>query len=438
MRLCLLSILIVAGVFAQQQDSLTIDKAVDIVLKRHPSITQAQEALEASRAHTQGLTSANYPSVNATVSDVYLGPEYPFNLGGLKFAMFPDNNFDAHIGATYTVYDFGKRSMTLEAGKTGEKSASDQLQSVKTQLYYQVLQLFTSIILQEKSVTVADEGIAELDRHLVDVRKKIEAGSATEFDALKTQVQLTGAQGQRIDIASDMAKKKTALGQLLGFTPAASLDLKGGFDTLPARLNVDSLISYALDNRSERALAVNARQSAKIQREIAKKENLPVLNIHASGGFKNGFPDTVAPPRTDISTPRINWSAGAEVSIPLYDGKRAHFHEQEAARNEMASNAALNTIDERIKTEVLQAKEDVEASFSKLDISQAQITFAQRSLELARLKYDAGVVTNLDVLDAENDFSQAKLGHLRNQYQYTQSIYALDKAIGRMPFTLPQ
>jgi outer membrane protein TolC len=201
---------------------------------------------------------------------------------------------------------------------------------------------------------------------------------------------------------------------------------------------VDSLISYALDNRSERALAVNARQSAKIQREIAKKENLPVLNIHASGGFKNGFPDTVAPPRTDISTPRINWSAGAEVSIPLYDGKRAHFHEQEAARNEMASNAALNTIDERIKTEVLQAKEDVEASFSKLDISQAQITFAQRSLELARLKYDAGVVTNLDVLDAENDFSQAKLGHLRNQYQYTQSIYALDKAIGRMPFTLPQ
>jgi outer membrane protein TolC len=328
--------------------------------------------------------------------------------------------------------------MTLEASKTGEESASDQLQSVKTQLYYQVLQLFSSIILQEKSLRVADEGIAELDRHLVDVRKKIEAGSATEFDALKTQVQRANAQGQRIDIASDMAKKKTALSQLLGFTPAASLDLKGGFDTLPARLNVDSLISYALDNRSERALAVNARQSAKIQREIAKKENLPVLNIHASGGFKNGFPDTVAPPRTDISTPRINWSAGAEVSIPLYDGKRAHFHEQEAARNEMASNAALNTIDERIKTEVLQAKEDVEASFSKLDISQAQITFAQRSLELARLKYDAGVVTNLDVLDAENDFSQAKLGHLRNQYQYTQSIYALDKAIGRMPFTLPQ
>ncbi len=434
MRLCLLAFLIAAGVFAQEQDSLTIDRAVEIVLKRHPSITQAKEELEAARAHTHGLTSANYPSVSADITDTYLGPEYPFNLEGLKFAMFPDNNFDAHIGAMYTVYDFGKRSMAIEASKTGEESATDQLQNATTGLCYQVLQLFTTIILQEKSLRVTDEGIEELDRHLVEVRKKIEAGSATEYDELKTEVQRSVAQSQRIDIASDLTKKKAVLRQLLGWTQEAPIVLKGDFDTLSSRLNTDSLISYAFNNRSERALALHAKQSAKIQRQIAEVENLPVLNIHASGGFKNGFPDTVAPPKTDISTPRINWSAGAEVSIPLYDGKRAKFHEKEAARNELASNAALNTLDERIKTEVLQAIEDVMASFSKLDISRGQIRFAQKSLELARLKYDAGVVTNLDVLDAENDFSQAQLGHLRNQYQYTQSIYELDKAIGVMPF----
>jgi outer membrane protein TolC len=420
------------GVFAQS-DSLTIDKALEIVLKRHPSINQAQEALEASRAHTQSLSSANYPSVFADVSDFYLGPEYPFNLGVAKFPMYPDNNFDAHIGALYTVLDFGKRALTIEAGKTGEASAADRLTGVKTDLYYQVVQLFTAIILQEKSIVVADEGIAELDRHLLDVRKKIEAGSATEYDVLKTQVQRTVAQSQRVDIASDLTKKQTALRQLLGVAPGSPIALKGGFDTISVRLNADSLLMVALNNRSERALALNTNQSAKLQRDLAKKENLPVLNVHASGGFKNGFPDNAPPPNTDISTPRINWSAGAEVSLPLYDGKRAKFHEQEAARSELASDAALNAVDERIKTEVLQAASDVEASFSKLDISRSQIAFAQRSLELARLKYDAGVVTNLDVLDAENDFSQAKLGHLRNQFQYTQSLFALDHAIGRLP-----
>ena len=187
MRYCILGLLIATGALAQQ-DSLTIGKAVEIVLKRHPSINQAQEALEAARAHTQSLTSANYPSVSADVSDFYLGPEYPFNLGMAKFAMFPDNNFDAHIGAMYTLYDFGKRSMTIEVSKTGEQSAADLLTGVKTDLYFQVLQLFTAIVLQEKSIVVADEGIAEYDRHLLDVQKKIEAGSATEYDVLKTQV----------------------------------------------------------------------------------------------------------------------------------------------------------------------------------------------------------------------------------------------------------
>jgi outer membrane protein TolC len=335
----------------------------------------------------------------------------------------------------YTLYDFGKRSMALDASKTGEKSASDRLSGVKIDLRFQVLQLFAAIILQEKSITVADEGIAELDRHLAEVRKKIEAGSATEYDELKTQVQRFTAQSQRVDIASDLSKKQTALRQLLGFAPGSPIPFKGGFDTFSVQLSADSLIMSAFNSRSERALALHSKESATLQRNIAHKENLPVLNIHASGGLKNGFPDTMPPPNTDISTPRINWSAGAELSIPLYDGKRAHYHENEAARNESASDAAVHVIEERIKTEVLQAMADVEASFSKLDLSRSQVMVAQRSLELARLKYDAGVVTNLDVLDAENDFSQAQLGHLRNQYQYTQSMYALDHTTGVMPRT---
>jgi outer membrane protein TolC len=265
------------------------------------------------------------------------------------------------------------------------------------------------------------------------VQKKIAAGSATEYDVLKTQVQRATAQSLRIDIAADLAKKQLALRQLLGFAPGAPIILKGGFDTLVVKLNADSLVTAALSGRSERALALHSKQSAKLQRDLTSKENLPNFNVHASAGFKNGFPDDVPPPNTDISTPRVNWSAGAEVSVPLYDAKRAKYHEQEAARNELATNAALNAVDERIKTEVLQAASDVEASFSKLDISRAQIAFAKRSLELAQLKYDAGVVTNLDVLDAENDFSQAQLGHLRNQFQYTQSLFALDHAIGRLP-----
>jgi outer membrane protein len=417
----------------QTQDSLTIDKAVEIVLKRHPSVAQAQEALAASREHTQGLKCAYYPFVNAIASDVYLGPQYPFNLGVAKFPMFPDNNFDAHIGADYTVFDFGKRRTSVETGTIGEANASDRLRSVKTGLYYQVSQLFTTIILEQKSVRVADDAIAELDRHLLDVKKKFETGSATEYDVLKTEVQRAGARNRRIDIGADLTKKQAVLRQLLGLPPDAAVPLQGGFDTLFVPLNADSLIQSAVQNRSDYAMVLHTKQSAQLQRQSAKIENLPVVGVHASAGFKNGFPDDEPPPNTDITTPRFNWSAGAQVSVPVFDGMRARHREREAERSEEAAAAAVNDLEERLKTDVLQAKADVEATYSKLDISRTQVQFANRSLELARLKYDAGVLTNLDVLDAENDFSEAQLGHLQNQYRYVMSRYSLGQATGAFP-----
>ena len=431
MRLCLLSILIVTGVFAQQPDSLTIDKAVDIVLKRHPSITQAKEALEAARAHTQGLKSLNYPSVNAVASYGYIYPDDPISFQGYSARFMPENNYDAHFGADYVIYDFGKRSTILETGKVSESSAAQRLQSIRENLAYQVLLLFTAIIFQEKSLQVAEEGIVELDRHLIDVKKKLEAGGATEYDMLKTEVQRAGAQSLKIDIANDLTKKMLALSQFLGMKPDSPIVLKGAFDTLAMHCNADSLVQSALAKRTEHALAIDLKESARLERKNAGLENVPVVGVRASAGIKNGL-------LPDINKIKFDASFGGQVSMPIYDGLKAKFHEKEAARNELALCAALAGIDERIKTEVLQAAEDVAASYSKLDISRNQVLLAGRSLELARLKYDAGVVTNLDVLDAENDFSQAKLGHLRNQYQYAQSIYALGHAIGGVPFTLPR
>ncbi len=293
------------------------------------------------------------------------------------------------------------------------------------------MQIFHNILLLEKCVEVAEDGIAELDRHLLIVKKKLETGSATEYDVLKTEVQRAIAQSQLIDIENDRAKKQALLRQLLGLVPDAPLHLKGSFDAPQTHLNRDSLIECALKRRIEHTLAIHKIESAKLQRESAHRENLPVLGGYISAGFKNGLPDTAPPPNTNISTPRIDWAIGARASIPIYDGMRTRHHETEAERNELAAAAGLRDIEERIKIEVLQAKTDVESAFEKLAVSATQVRFAGESLTLARLKYEAGVITNHDVLDAENDVEQAKLVHLQNQYRYVMGRYALDQVTGK-------
>jgi outer membrane protein len=244
-------------------------------------------------------------------------------------------------------------------------------------------------------------------------------------------VQRAAAQGQRIDIGNDLAKMQVVLRQLLGLSQNTPLAVKGGFDVPAIHLNEDSLIAVSLKNRTEYDQAVHAKESARLGRESAARENLPVLGVRASLGFKNGLPDNNMPP--DINTPRVNWAAGAQVSMPVFDGMKAASRKKEAERNDNAAAAAVLDIGERIRTDIISAKADVGAAFAKLDISKTQVEFAQRSLDLARLKYDAGVITNHDVLDAENDFSQAKLGDLQNRFKYVMSLYTLDQATGKFP-----
>jgi outer membrane protein len=421
--------LAVFGVSAQPQDSLPIDKAVEIVLKRHPSVAQAQEALAAAKAHTQGLKSAYYPSANAAASYTNIGPKQEIsipipNIPQTSFSLFPENNYDVHLGAEYTVYDFGKRSTAVKSGKAAEAISADNLDKTKLALSFQTVQVFNVIVFTEKSITVADEGHASLDRHLAIVKKKLETGSATDYDVLKTQVQRSSAQSQRIDLLNSLARNQAVLRQLLGLPPDAHLCLIGRFTALSVILTVDSLVRVALDNRSERRLALHNKESARLARESAKVENFPVIGVRAAAGFKNGI-------LPDINEPRFNWSAGAQVSVPLFDGMRSRNREKEAGYSENAAGNALGDAEERIVADVLSAKADVDAAFAKLDISTTQVTFAQQTLALARLKYAAGVITNHDVLDAENDFSQAQLGDLQNRFKYVMSLYALDQATGK-------
>jgi outer membrane protein TolC len=62
--------------------------------------------------------------------------------------------------------------------------------------------------------------------------------------------------------------------------------------------------------------------------------------------------------------------------------------------------------------------------------TEVQVRQATAALALARTRYQAGVVTNLDVLDAETVLAQAKLVQLRARYDLVRSRYQLQQAVG--------
>ena len=83
-----------------------------------------------------------------------------------------------------------------------------------------------------------------------------------------------------------------------------------------------------------------------------------------------------------------------------------------------------------VRTEVLQAAADVRAAAKKLESVEINVLRAQKALEFARSRYEAGTVTNLDLLDTEDAYAQAELLRIQALFQFVLSRLALRRAAG--------
>lgn len=409
------------------QDSLTVDQAVRHVLDHHPAIAQASQNVLASEARALQSNSWWYPDVSAEGSYAFLAPVAKLSFPGLgDFKLYPADNYDAHVGGRYTVYDFGKRDALADVSNSRVMSSRDAVDLTKNALAYQTIRVFYSILFLERSIKVQDEQIEALNQHLLMTQRRVSAGTATSFDVLTTQVRVAAAQNQKLDQLNILQKQRAILAQLLGETSAKPIRIRGAFEHLSVPTNSDSLLQSAVRQRMEIKLAQDGERSAELQQKLTSLGNKPSLNVSLTYGFKNGYI-----PNLDVL--RGNAVAAVVAEVPIFDGWRNEHQQEEAQANVLAEQAHQKDIAQQVRSDVQQAVADVEAAASKIPISELQLQHAKEAVSIARQRYETGSVTNLDLLDAQAAEASAKLANLQSLYRLVMSKYELRRSIGAEP-----
>ena len=66
----------------------------------------------------------------------------------------------------------------------------------------------------------------------------------------------------------------------------------------------------------------------------------------------------------------------------------------------------------------------------RIDTSSVAVTKAEEDFKIAQVRYNAGVGTNLDVIDAELALAQAKTNYIQALYDYNTGKAKVEKAMG--------
>ncbi|MGO9480517.1 MAG: TolC family protein [Candidatus Kryptoniota bacterium] len=404
-------------------DSLTLEASIQKALQTNPEILQAAHSVDVYESRVDESKSSYYPDASADLAYARLGPASAISFFGEGFQLYPLNTWDEHLGIEGTIYDFNKRNKSVDLAASQVTTAQDRLELAKDGLSYRTIQTFYAILFLEKSILVQDEEIKNLNDHLLMTQKKVQAGSATDFDVLTTQVRVAAAENSKINLQNNLENTKVAFRQIVGLPADSPVNLAGEFTEAPVALNADSLISLALDNRVEMKVANDQLSTAQMQYKVASSTNNPTLNASLMWGLKNGF-------FPDETSMRGNFVAGVQLAVPIFDGFREKNLEEEAGAGIRVSEDYRNNMAEQIKADVQKGISDARSSMDRINMTAITVEQAKSAVEQARVRYQAGTVTNLDLLDAETSLSEAELMQIQALYQFVISSYELDQALG--------
>jgi outer membrane protein TolC len=423
MLLCL-SLAVPAFPQTATSDSLTVDEAVRLVLERNHSLREAEDAMAIFKAKVEQNESAFRPGVRGNLAYARIGPLSEISIPEFgSFQLYPANNYDLHAGLRQLLYDGKHTAETVNLSRSQVESAADRWELLKRDLAYQTVQLFDSILFLRENIRVQADYVKTLDDHLEVTRKKVGLGTATELDALNIQVRVVSAQDQKLDLENSLEKQAIALRKLIGFEEETPLKFRGEFHYESLAANPDELVQNAWQKRLEVRAVENLKQTANIQYRLAGTLAKPSLSLNVLVGAKNGyFPD--------LNKPKLNFVAAVQADIPIFDGHLTKSMKAEASANLKVVEDRNKELLEMIKAEVLQAIADVKTSEQKLQSVEINIEQARKALEFALIRYEAGTITNLDLLDTEQAHTEAEFIKLQALYKFVLAKLALERAVG--------
>ncbi|UOR04523.1 TolC family protein [Hymenobacter aerilatus] len=405
-------------------DSLSLETTIRSVLDANPSINALQEEVNRAQASLAETRTYLKPVVNGNASYTRIDPvvKLPFDGQVLQFA--PNNNYDVHVAAQYTVLDMGRTRANIDLSRSRIASATDQIAVTRRDLAFSAAQSYYGILFAREAIRVQDAQIASLLQHQREMEKRVEGGVSTSFDVTTTKVRIAQAQNTKIDLQNQLQNQEVQLARLLHRPESEVVPVRGRFEYNPQAVDVAAALAAGSENRPEVKLAKDAEQTAIAQQRVVEASNRPSLNVLGQAGAKNGY---ILP---NIERMRFNTVLGAQLNVPIYDGNRNKTQRVGAQSAVKGAQARTQDTQEQVRADVLQAVNNMQASTARYDNSQVQIGQATDALTRAKSRYRYGVGNNLDVLDAETQLAQSRLSRLQAIYNYTIGQYQLRRATG--------
>lgn len=348
------------------------------------------------------------------------------NFAGSTFAMPAIQPYSSlAVNAEIEIFGGFESTRHLQAAQLSSEASEHNLKYAQEKLKARVRTLFYQALGSQILVTVADQNIQTLERHLNDINSRVRSGVSTKFDALRTEVQLEDARTEKFAAESNVAISRARLFEAMGLVDnGQNLDGKLPEDFSQYDLNKVTLQSAT---REDRLAHLKTLESQTRLASAAKAHWMPKVSLFGTEEWYNNTNHSISESDEKF---RSAYALGILLKWNLFDGGASLASQRQAELAKKIADEKLAQFDEAIPVDIEEAKRKFSYNLTNFKAKQSSIRKAEEALRLAEGGVRAGTRTNTEALDSVVDLNRAKAASVKSQIEAIEALGQLELAIG--------
>ncbi len=417
---------------------LSLGQVEQVALGQQPQVLVARAATNTAVALADQARAPLLPQVTAT-AEYARGNSLPRQTiggtpttvagggsGSVSFATALSQSSDywsVGVSASQLIYDFGQTNGRYRAADLNAEAMHQAELTTRLNILLGARQAYFNARAMKELVTVADETLANQNKHLTQVQGMVQVGTQPPIALAQQQAAVANAKFQLISAQNNYETAKAQLNQAAGMVGGTDYDVS---DEEPPPVEdedqpLNVLVPKALANRPEIATFVKQRESQEATLSAARGSYGPTFSAAASA--------TEAGPALDNLGPI--WSGALILNWPIFQGglTKGQIRQAEAGLQSVDAQRSLEEL--QIRLSVDSARLAVHAAKSSIGAAQDALTSAHEQLRLAEQRYATGVGDIIELNDAQVAYTSAAAQVVQARFTLATARAQLLAAMGR-------
>jgi outer membrane protein len=394
-------------------------------LRAREAAAGAMVDVRAAADRPQVALQAGYTRTNHVTPFLVPGPA-----GALPRVLYPDvpDNWRTRIDLQWPIYTAGRTDALERAARADASAVAADASAARADLRLEVARAFWALVTARSSVDVLQRALERAEAHARDVRERLNAGLVPPNEVASAEAQVARQRMLAIEARNQRDVASADLARLIGETVVTPIEAAATLEGAPGVLSAfEGLVADARTHRDDRRALEQRIAAADERRSAAAAGSLPTVAV--VGGFDYARPNPRIFPRADRW--EDSWDIGVNVSWPLWDGGRTKAETAGAAASAEAVRHHLAEFDSVLAVEVRQRLLEIESGRAAVSAADEAVRSAEEARRVVSERFNAGVVTHTEVLDAQLALLQAELDRTRAMAGVRLSEARLARALGR-------